>query len=217
MKKSLFTLLILPALFAALVLQACASDSQPAPTSPAAEVQLASTSIAAVYLTTDFSDAASVRNQLALGTLELAGTSNAVTPEQAKGLLPLWQALLNLTGTDTVAEAELSALQNQINETMTADQMQAIASMQITNAQLSAFYSEYGIVLPTLIPGVTKVPGGNSGLSQAEKEAARATAQALGTPVGTDSGSGTGQASRTLLFEKVIEYLMDAAGGSESE
>lgn len=214
MKKSLFTLLILLALFAALVLQACApaSDSQPVPTSPVAEVQPASTSIAAVYLTTDFSDAASVRNLLALGTLELAGTANAVTPEQAKGLLPLWQALLNLTGTDTVAEAELSALQNQINETMTADQMQAIASMQITNAQLSAFYSEYGIVLPTLIPGVTKVPGGNSGLSQVEKEAARATAQALGTPVGTDSGSGTGQVSRTLLFEKVIEYLMEAAG-----
>lgn len=216
MKKSLFILLIL-ILFAAFVVQACApaeeipSDDTSAPAAPlVADVQPTTTSVAAVYLNSDFPDAASIRNQLAFGTLKLEGTPNAVTPEQAKTLLPLWQALLNLTGNDTVAEAEISALQNQISETMSAEQMQAIASMQITNAALNAFYAEHGIVMPTPIPGVTKVP--NSQLSQAEREAARATAQALGTPVGTGAGGATGQASRTLLFEKVIEYLTEVGG-----
>ena len=198
MKRSILTLAIL-ALFAALFVYACA---------PAAEVQPAPTSLAAAYLTTDYADAASLRNQLAYGTMKLDGTANAITPERAKTLLPLWQAVLSLMGSDTVAEAELTAVQDQITQTMTAEQLQAIAAMQITNAGLSAFYAEYGILLPTPIPGVTKVPGSGSTLNQADKEATRTAAQALGTPVGT----GSGQAAKTLLFEKTIEYLMGVAG-----
>ena len=195
MNFSRFTILTLAL---SLLLSACA---------PGSATSAGPTPIAAAYLTTDYIDAASLRNQLAFGTLKLSGTANAITPEQAKQLLPLWQALLSLTGSDTTAEAELTALQDQVVQTMTSEQLQAIAAMQITNADLSAFYAEHGIILPTPLPGATKVPGSNSELTQAEKEAARATAQALGTPVGT--GSGAGVASKTLLFEKVIELLTE--------
>ena len=137
--------------------------------------------------------------------LPLKGTDQAITPEQANTLLPLCQAVVALRGSETTAAEELTAVQNQIIEAMTPAQMEAIAFMQLTNSDLNAFYAEYGIVFPTPVPGVTKVPGKNSGLSQADREATKTAAQALGTPVGT--GSGTGQAARTLLFEKTIEYL----------
>jgi hypothetical protein len=174
---------------------------------PAAEtVPAAPTSIAGEYLTTDYTDAASLRNQLAFGIMQLDGTANAVMPEQAKTLIPFWQGIIALSGNTTTAPEELSAVQDQIVATLTPEQLQAIAALQITNAGLSVFYAEYGIVLPTPIPGVTKVPGSGSGKTEEEKAAAQATAAASG------QSTGTGQSAKTLLFEKVIEYLMKAAG-----
>lgn len=178
----------------------------------AAETPATPTSVASVYLDTEFTDAASLRNQLALGILKLDGTPQAITPEQAAILLPLWQATLTLMGDTTTAEAELTAIQNQIVVALTPEQLTAIAALQLTNADLKAYYAEYGLVLPTPAPGVTKVPGqGNSGLTQTEREATKAAAEALGTPVGT--GSSSGQSAKTLLYEKVIEMLATLVGG----
>lgn len=165
---------------------------------------------AAVVLTTDYPDAVSLRNQLAYGSLKLEDTGYGITAEQAKVLLPLWQAVIALTGDETTAEEELTAVQNQISEAMTPEQLETIAAMQITNADLSAFYAENGITFPTPEPGVTRVPGSGKDLSTEEKEAKRATAEALGTSVG--SGSGTGQAARTFLFEAVVELLSERSG-----
>jgi hypothetical protein len=73
----------------------------------------------ATYLGTDYTDAASLRNQLAYGTLKLEGTEQAITPEQAKVLLPLWQAIVVLSGNERTAEEELTAVQNQITQALT--------------------------------------------------------------------------------------------------
>lgn len=181
------------------LLAACAPAAETTPAPP--------TSIAGEYLTTEFADAANLRNQLALGIMQLDGTPNVVTPEQAGRLVPLWQAVIALSGDETTASEELTAVQDQIVATLTAEQLQSIAAMQITNADLSVFYAEYGLVLPTPVPGVTKVPGSGSGKTEEEKAAAQATAAALGQ---TTTG-GTGQSARTLLFEKTIEYLAGMA------
>ena len=194
MKKSIFRIALLTLLAVSLV-YACAPTVEATPTS-----------LASTYLTIEYSDAASVRNQLAYGTLKLVDTPNAVTPEQAKTLIPLWQAILSLSGDTTTAAEEITAVQDQIVTAMTEDQLQAIAEMQITNAGLNVFYAEYGIVLPTPIPGVTKVPGSGSGKTEEEKAAAQATAAASGQT------TGTGQAAKTLLFEKVIELLTETGG-----
>ena len=176
---------------------------------PAAEVTSAApTSIAGEYLTTEYTDAASLRNQLAFGTIKLDGTPNAVTPEQAKTLVPFWQAIIALSGDETTASEELTAVQDQIVAALTPEQLQAIATMKLTNADLSVFYAEYGIVLPTPIPGVTKVPGSGSGKTEEEKAAAAATAAALGVT----TSSSTGQSAKTLLFEKTIELLTEISG-----
>lgn len=169
-EKSIFRIALLTLLAVSLI-YACA---------PKVEVPVAPTSLASAYLSIEYNDATNIRSQLAYGTLKLADTPNAVTSEQAKTLIPLWQAVISLSGDTTTATEELTAVQDQITTTLTADQLQTIAGMQITNAGLNEFYAQYGITLPTPIPGVTKVPG-------------------------------TGQAAKTLLFEKTIEYLTDVS------
>jgi len=201
-----FTLIMLTVL--ALTLAACGGSTSTAPTAPQVTTNDATpTPLSATYLKTDYADATSVRNQLALGTLKLEGTANAITAEQAKSLLPLWQAIVALSGTTTTAEAELTAVQNQIVAALTPAQLQAIGALQLTTTQLNAFYAEKGIVMPTPMPGVTKVPGSGSGVSSADKEATRTAAAALGTP----TSSGAGQAAKTLLFDTVIQLLMARA------
>ena len=188
----------------ALLLTACGGSTSTAPAAPQVTTNDATpTPLSATYLTIDYADATSVRNQVALGTLKLEGTANAITAEQAKSLLPLWQAIVALSGTTTTAEAELTAVQNQIVAALTPAQLQAIGALQLTTTQLNAFYAEKGIVMPTPVPGVTKVPGSGSGVSSADKEATRTAATALGTP----TSSGAGQAAKTLLFDTVIQLL----------
>ncbi len=70
--------------------------------------------------------------QVALGTIKLEGTENAVTAEQAKELLPLWETLQQLEGSDTAAAQETEALVSQIQETMTSKQTQAISTLGLT-------------------------------------------------------------------------------------
>ncbi|MFN8598345.1 MAG: hypothetical protein U0559_19445 [Anaerolineae bacterium] len=200
-----FVLIMLTVL--ALTLTACGGSTSTAPVEPAAPQvttnEVTPTPLSATYLKTDYADATSVRNQLALGTLKLEGTANAITAEQAKALLPLWQAMVALSGDTTTAEEELTAVQNQIVAALQPAQLQAIGALQLTTTQLNAFYAEKGIVMPTPVPGVTKVPGSGSGVSSADKEATRTAAAALGTP----TGSGSGQAAKTALFDAVIDLL----------
>lgn len=196
MKKSIYRI-VLFTLIAVSLVYACA---------PKVEVEIAPTSLASTVLSIEYSDAANLRSQLAYGTIKLADTPNAITSDQAKTLIPLWQAVVSLSGDTTTASEELTAVQDQITAALTAEQLQAIAAMQITNAGLNVFYAEYGIVLPTPIPGVTKVPGSGSGKTDEEKAAAEATKTAAGET------TGTGQSAKTLLFEKTIEYLTGVSG-----
>ena len=196
MKKSIFRIALFTLIAVSLV-YACA---------PKVEVETVPTSLASTVLSIEYSDAANLRSQLAYGTIKLADTPNAITSDQAKTLIPLWQAVISLSGDTTTASEELTAVQDQITAALTSEQLQAIATMQITNAGLNVFYAEYGIVLPTPIPGVTKVPGSGSGKTDEEKAAAEATKTAAGET------TGTGQSAKTLLFEKTIEYLTGVSG-----
>lgn len=184
----LFSLLVV-----VLLASACAPTMSASSTEP--------TSLAGAYLTTEYDNAANLRSQLAFGIIKLADTTVPINQEQAQQLIPLWQGIIALSGDSTTASEELIAIQDQITQTISEDQLKAIAEMKITNVDLDSFYAEFGIVLPTPIPGVTKVPGSGSGKTEEEKAAAQATAAASGQT------TGTGQSAKTLLFEKVIEYL----------
>ena len=115
-----------------LVLAACGGSATPAPAS-------APDTYARPNLDTTYEGALAARNQLALGTLELDGASNAITPEQATTLLPLWQALLSTQKTGAAAQAEVSALLTQIESAMTAEQLTTLREMQLTQTDLQGW------------------------------------------------------------------------------
>ena len=110
-----FALLTLVALIA---LSACSS----APAAPAASTTTQDT-YTSTALDTSYEGALAVRNQLALGTLQLDGTPNAITADQAKTLLTLWQALRATTQSGASAQAEVNALLGQIEGALTAQQL----------------------------------------------------------------------------------------------
>lgn len=85
--------------------------------------------------------------QLILGTLKLEDTKQTVTAEQAAELLPLWQTMQVLSESDSAADQETEALIAQIQETMTAEQMQAITNMNLTRADMMSIMQEQGMAM----------------------------------------------------------------------
>ena len=123
-------------LIAAVVLSACAAQE----TTPVANDSPASNSTPASGL-----NPLSGQEQLIVGSFNLEGTGNAITPEQAQELLPLWQTMKALSTSDTVATLEIEALLKQIQETMTTEQTQAITAMGLTRTAMFTFMQEKGI------------------------------------------------------------------------
>ena len=86
-----------------------------------------------------------VSGKLALGTLMLEDTANAVTAEQAAELLPLWKAVKSLSASENASIEEINALYEQIEETMTAEQVKAIQDMSMKPEDTQALMEKYGI------------------------------------------------------------------------
>jgi hypothetical protein len=124
-----------------------------------------------------------ISSQLALGIYRLEGTENAVTPEQAGNLLPLWQALQSES---LQSDAETNAVLKQIEGSLTSEQLSAIAALQLTGESLGAWMQERGVNLGVSPEAMAtrQAEGGGQGalgnLSQEEREAMRATRQAGG-------------------------------------
>lgn len=224
---------ILAVAFALMILAGCGGEE----TSPAsAEEAYTSTCLDASY-----EGALPAANQLILGTLLLEGTEDAVTPEQAQALLPLWQAL---QGDALQGQAEVNAVLGQIERAMTPAQLSAIAAMQLSRDDLTAWTQEQGIAPPQgQGPGGTgefpggEGPGGSSPEaretmraqfeSMSEEERAermaelRATAEAGGMTI-PEGGGGFGPGARGrgeagmgqfgLLLEPLIDLLTQRAG-----
>ena len=174
--------------------------------------------------------------KLVLGTLKLDGTENAVTPEQAKDLLPLWQVYVSLLDSDTAAQEEIDALINQIGETMTPEQNQAINDMNLSQQDMFSVMQEQGITSGNRSQNSSGTRSGNSsgnsggfgppgggdgfappdgggggnfggeGFSPDQIATAQAARQA--------GGNGFGGFNRTpnALIEQVITYLTKIAG-----
>jgi len=86
-----------------------------------------------------------IASKLAVGSFKLEGTDTAITPKEASELLPLWQVYQQLSTSDTAAQEEISALTDQIQETLTPDQMKAINDLTLTQQEVFAFMQEQGI------------------------------------------------------------------------
>ena len=171
-----------------------------------------------------------MQTMLILGTFKLEDTDLSVQAEQAKNLLPLWQVLNKLMDSDTVASEEIDALVNQIADTMSMEQMQAIEAMGLTMQDMATLSADLGLdegfqrpegfpegedgfQPPEGMPegvrpggGQGMGPGGGAGemnLSPEEMEALRATRQAEGGGFGMRGGA----LWNTALVEALIELL----------
>lgn len=170
--------------------------------------------------------------KLAIGTLKLEGTENAITPEQASDLLPLWQVYLSLVDSDTAAQAEIDGLVDQISTTLTDSQNQAIEDMQLSQPDMMSVMQEMGISMGNRPQSASDseqsgnsggFPGGGDGFAPPDgggmpsgdmpsggnmptlSEDQIATAQASG------GAPGMGSSIPTPLIEAVIEYLQKTA------
>ena len=136
-----------------------------------------------------------LENRLAIGILALEGTAQAVTPEQAQALLPLWKAVKSLSASDTASAEEIAALYDQIEDSFTVEQIQAIQGLSLSSEDTQALMEKYGVEM--------QMPGGAGenpeGLSQDERATRIAQFQAQGggggqfQPGGGRQGGGTGQ------------------------
>lgn len=204
-------LFLIPTLLLTLALSACGTDA-PVPVSPSNGADTTSEQAAPAVvvpsneqytspnLDTTYADALPVRLQLTLGTLMLDGTPEAITPEQAQSLLPLWQALQALTASGTSATAETNAVLAQIESSLTAEQLSAIRAMQLTSPKMQEWASQNGIAL-----GSGGGAGTGAGQGGGMSPEARATRQAEEGKMPSETGASNGASA--ALTKAVIEYL----------
>jgi hypothetical protein len=91
--------------------------------------------------------ATALPTQLALGTLSLEESSQALTPAQAAELLPLWKAVNSLSTSENVTTVEMNAVYQQIQEAMTAEQLEAIQSIDLNSQGVAVMAERYGVSL----------------------------------------------------------------------
>ncbi len=137
-------------------------------------------------------------NKLALGTLRLEGTDNAVTPAQAAQLLPLWQML---QGGSLQSDQETEAVVKQIEGQMTPAQMTAIDTMALTWPDVQTWMQEQGIEMPTPAAG----QGGPQDLSEEERAKMPTPPAGQGGPGGSQNLS---EEERTKLRQE-LENMTD--------
>jgi len=173
-------------------------------------------------LTADYENAISVQLQLSAGTFKLEGTDLAVDAAQAAELIPLWQVLNSLNESGSAAPEEIDALIIQIQETMTAEQINAIVDMQLTIEDMGVVMQEYaltsgmgtGEVPPegfvpgagrdSGVPGLSSGGGGGdtTGMTPEQIEAAQAEREAAG-----DTGTMVNSRLATAVTEGLITLL----------
>ena len=148
MKKNIFIILIM---ISTILLAACGSTGTE--TDP--------NSIPAVQPQNGTTFEMPLSTKLAIGTLKLDETEFAIASDQASDLLPLWQVLLTLTTSDASAQQEINAIVEQIQETLTSEQLQAIEEMSLNNESIFTTMQELGLIQQQVNASGTLQPRGN--------------------------------------------------------
>lgn len=163
--------------------------------------------------------------QLVVGTFKLEGTSNAVTAEQAAKLIPLWQVYKDLSANSSAAPQEIQSLAEQIQSTMTPQQVQAITDLKLTRRDISQTMQDLGVAtlrapnasgtpranggggFPGGGGGGGGFPGGGQGGGQNLSPQQIATFQALRAKNGGSGNSGRFNQIPPALFDALIKLL----------
>ncbi len=131
-KASLFAFLTI----VALVLTACASANSGA--DPATGTGNTGSGSFSNSFRSGAGRALSADAKLALGTIKLEGTPQAIDAKTAAKLIPLWQLMVQLHSSSSTAPEEVTAVLNQIEATMAPQQVSVIQNMSFTSADVFA-------------------------------------------------------------------------------
>jgi hypothetical protein len=169
-----------------------------------------------------------VQTKISLGVLKLEDTDTPITAEQAQELTPMFYVLQDLNESDTAAQEEIDGLVNQIQETMSREQVEAIDSMSLSMRDVMTYVQGGGngtgpSVPPSTgqggaaggpppgggsFPGGNNFPGGNTGNPGGN------TGGAIPPSGGTMPGDGSAgdrpsmmNSTPSALFDAVIELL----------
>jgi hypothetical protein len=184
-KSMLVSILIL----GALILSACSG------------LQLAGSSTSQTSVPT--TESQSSTSTLSLAILELESTDLAITSAQAKNLLFLWKGVKALGSDKSAATVEKSALYEQIQEAMTAEQIQAIAEMEFTSDEVSSLMLKYSVTTTSSTQAKsqsltsTTFSGGDVGMGGGGGE--MMILSGGGMPGGSTSSSTTSSSTQTTV------------------
>jgi len=153
----------------------------------------------------------------------------------------MWEVYQNLMSSDTAAQAEIDGLVDQIQETMTSDQMSAIKAMNLTQQDVFATMQEQGGDFVQArqssssssstqsgggMPGSGGMPGGGAppdgggGMAGGAPPdggmggmggAGSSTSTDQSQSAGTGPGAGSAAGVPTALVEALIQYLQQIA------
>lgn len=166
--------------------------------------------------------------ELAIGTLKLEDTAQVVTSDQAKELLVMWQVYQSLCDSDTVAQAEIDGLVEQIQGTMTSEQAKAISDMKLTQQDVFNLIQEQGVGrgLPQQSSSGSNTTQGSEGFAPPDGGMAGGAPPdgGMGGDLGGMGGAGPGSSTDqnleagdsagipVTLVAALIQYLEQKAG-----
>jgi len=193
------------------------------PSTPAAAGKSTGSAYTSRLFTTAYAGALDASSQMMLGMLKLEGTGNAVTAEQAKGMMRLMQAL---QGQVLKSDDERNAVWANIEAQLTPAQSSAIANMRLTQNDLQTWTqnnSQGPGAGPQGMPGGAGQgqggprPQGTPGAGPAQGGArpqgtpgARSGQGSAGQQGGGGAGAGTGQ--NNALLGALIRLLTQRSG-----
>ena len=159
-------------------------------------------------------------DKLAVGTLKLEGTDLAVTADEAKQLLPLWQQVKTLSADSSTTTDQIQAVYDQISSAMTPDQVQTIEAMTINQADLHALMTSLGIQITPgagLNPGTQGTPNALQGTPPSGGRGPQGTPGAQGTftPRGTPGAgvpAGMNGGMNNVFIDALINLLQQRGG-----
>ena len=172
-------------LLLALLLSGCSGSAATAASSTAVTAQGA----------TGTGQTLTLNEKLAAGTLKMEGTDLAVTADQAKELLPLWKAVKTLSTSDTASQLEIEAVYQQIQDTLTAEQLASIEALDLSGSNLQQLMTDLGIEVG--------MPAG-TGLTDSERATKIAELRASGqfTQGGGPGGAGGADGAPSGGFQR---------------
>jgi hypothetical protein len=129
----------------ALLLAACSSDARSAVIAEHPEHSATSAGSDSLPAAGQEQDTRVPAPFLLAGTLLLEDSDQAIDPEAASELLPLWQAYRSLVNSDTASQVEVDALLDQIQDTMGEERMVAIAEMDLQSQNMGELLQGLGL------------------------------------------------------------------------